>query len=89
MAKIKPTDDPEVRAFSELSDTGMLWFINRSVFHPLGYALALHMDDEGETIGWLLLGDGTESWSFSEHADDECFRKVHEFIGAHRSEEAP
>lgn len=49
------------REFSELKDTGLLWLINRVVFHPRGYALALYSEN-GKAVGWKLLGDGTEVW---------------------------
>lgn len=60
--------------FSELSDTGVLWMINRTLFHPRGYALGLTED------GWVLLGDGSEVWSFSPEDDDECFGRFKKFI---------
>jgi len=60
------------RPFSELRDTGLLWLINRVVFHPRGYALALHYDDLGEEpTGWGLMGDGTEPWSMGDMPEDE------------------
>lgn len=56
------------RPFHEMRDSGLLWLINRAVFHPRGYALALHFEGEppelGECIGWSLLGDGAEPWIF-------------------------
>lgn len=52
------------RPFHELRDEGLLWLINTSVFHPRGYALALHLNDDGEATGWTLLGDGSEAWTF-------------------------
>ena len=53
------------RPFSELRDTGLLWLFNRVVFHPRGYALAIHSDAErdGSALGWSIMGDGTEPWS--------------------------
>jgi len=60
------------RPFSELRDTGLLWLINRVVFHPRGYALALHSDGVGgEYTGWSLMGDGTEPWSMGDMPEDE------------------
>lgn len=52
------------RPFAELLSTGLLWLINTTVFHPRGFALALHLDDQGAAIGWSLQGDGTEPWVF-------------------------
>lgn len=39
---------------------GLLWLVNASVFHPRGFAMAIN--DEANT--WVLMGDGTEPWSF-------------------------
>jgi len=54
------------RPFHELRDTGLLWLINTTVFHPRGYALSITLDDDGVATGWGLLGDGTERWAYSE-----------------------
>jgi hypothetical protein len=68
--------DPEAvlddgRPFCELRDTGLLWLINRTVFHPRGFALALMYDEPGQAeggnvTGWQLYGDGTEPWSMGD-----------------------
>lgn len=44
----------------KLRADGLLWLINRAVFHPRGYALGAD-DDSAELI---LYGDGKEPWSF-------------------------
>lgn len=44
-----------------LHDDGLLWLINRVVFHPRGFAL-------GHTQGtdtFTLIGDGSEPWHFA------------------------
>lgn len=61
---------PKVRPFSELMDSGLLWLINRVVFHPRGFALGIN--DEG----WTLQGDGASPWSFTDDMDQEKFTKV-------------
>lgn len=53
----------------DLRDDGLLWLINRVVFHPRGFGLAMVIDDAGSCLGWQLQGDGTEPWSFP--VDDE------------------
>jgi hypothetical protein len=55
----------EGRPFRELRTTGLLWLINATTFHPRGYALALHLDENGDVTGWSILGDGSEPWYFS------------------------
>lgn len=62
-------DEIRIRPWTELRDSGLLWLINRSVFHPQGLALGIAFTDDGEAIGWSLLGDGSEPMWFS--PDDE------------------
>ena len=74
------------RSFAELREHGLLWLINRVVFHPRGFALALHVNDDGETVtGWSMLGDGCESWNYAESIDeDEAFLAVEAFLSSLR-----
>lgn len=86
MSDYIPEPDRPVHPFSDLSDTGLLWLINRVVFHPRGFALALHLDRQvdGEPApGWQLLGDGAEVWAFTGGHEDERFAAVQEFLGRH------
>ena len=62
----------EPRHLGELRESGLLWLINRQVFHPRGFALGLIYRD-GEAIGWALLGDGKEPWRFEDDGEDELF----------------
>lgn len=65
------------RPFSELVDEGLLWLINVTVFHPRGYALALHFDDGGDVTGWSLRGDGGEAWVMPDGPEnDQLMRKA-------------
>lgn len=77
------------RPFAELREHGLLWLINRTVFHPRGYALAVHVADDGETVtGWSMQGDGTESWNYAESVDeDESFRAVEAFLASLRPQD--
>lgn len=69
------------RPFADLRSTGLLWLINTSVLHPRGYALALHYDDDGNAVGWSLLGDGTEAYQFDDDKRvDECFNAIKELM---------
>lgn len=64
------------RPLTDLSATGLLWLINRVVFHPRGFALFLAVDD-GQVTGWGLHGDGTEVWHFADAArEDRHFANV-------------
>lgn len=57
------------RPLTELRDSGLLWLINRVVFHPRGFVLALVMRDR-QCVGWRLLGDGSEVWRFDGDEDE-------------------
>lgn len=71
----------QARPFVELTDSGLLWLINRVVFHPRGFALALVIRD-GVAVGWNLLGDGSEVWRF-EGNEDHSFDQVMETFRQH------
>lgn len=47
---------------------GILWMINKAIFHPRGFALAV--DERGE---FYIQGDGTEVWRFADENDEEGF----------------
>lgn len=64
---------PEIRPWSELRDSGLLWLINRAVFHPRGFALTMVKRD-GMDVGWYLQGDGREVWQMAGDEDDEFAR---------------
>lgn len=73
--------DRTMQPFSKLREWGLLWLINRVVFHPRGHALAFRIDDEtGEPTGWRLLGDGSEVFTFGDEADHEEFARVRDFF---------
>lgn len=52
----------------DLQGHGLLWLINRTVFHPRGYALGYDADS-GD---FVLLGDGSEPWTFCGDGSDEA-----------------
>lgn len=58
----EPRYEPGPRAAVpvHLRGDGVLWMVNRTVFHPRGFALAL----DSETGDLTLLGDGSEPWSY-------------------------
>jgi hypothetical protein len=74
---------PVDRPFEELSDSGLLWLINRVVFHPRGFALAITVTDDGEATGWSLMGDGSEQWRYGDDEDDK-FRRAEATLNAQR-----
>lgn len=52
----------------DLRADGLLWLINRCVFHPRGYALGMDKD----TGDFVLLGDGSEPFTFPGNGADEA-----------------
>ena len=64
--------DGEIRPLDELRSSGLLWLVNRVVFHPRGFALALNLNDDGNVDGWQLVGDGTEVWSYAPDVDEDA-----------------
>lgn len=66
----------------DLREDGLLWLINRVIFHPRGYALAMEMRDGEYTGRWLLQGDGSEIWRFEGVDEDEKLRRVTAVLGA-------
>jgi hypothetical protein len=46
---------------ADLMDQGVLWAVNRAVFHPRGFALKLHVEGRN-VLGWSIEGDGSEPW---------------------------
>jgi hypothetical protein len=79
----------------DLADTGLLWLINRVVFHPRGWALALHIDTYGKATGWSLLGDGIEPWSMGDdptgtgRTETEILARVEALLAPHPAEPLP
>jgi hypothetical protein len=59
--------------FARLSEYGVLWLLNKAVFHPRGFALSLiYEDGKNEPRGWSIEGDGSEVWSFGGDIDEEA-----------------
>jgi hypothetical protein len=60
----------------DLRSDGLLWLINRCVFHPRGYALGY--DEEQRTF--CLLGDGTEPWEFPAAGNIAVLKRLKELM---------
>jgi len=59
-----PAEEHEV----DLVDSGLLWLINRQVFHPRGFALSY----DPETGAFYLNGNGVDVWSYAEDVDENA-----------------
>lgn len=66
----------ELLPASALIDTGLLWLINKVVFHPRGFAMAV----DRYTNQWQLWGNGDEPWGFESKVNDEKFIMVEKFL---------
>lgn len=74
-----------VHSFHELRDTGVLWLINRALFHPRGFAIALDYlnGPDSEPTGWSIhaAGEGeTFTFELEPGFDDERFRAVEQLL---------
>jgi hypothetical protein len=66
-----------LQPLSELRGSGLLWLINRVVFHPRGLALALYQEEDGEITGWQLIAAGEgEPFSFTNRDDETGYRRA-------------
>ncbi|MDG9703753.1 hypothetical protein [Streptomyces sp. DH37] len=65
-----------MRPLEELVGSGLLWLINRVVFHPRGVALGLNITPGGRVTGWHLLPSPGEPWRFTEPADNDGFLRA-------------
>ena len=79
--------DDKARPWAELLDAGVLWAINRTVFHPRGFALAIEaVAETGEVTGWSLQGDGSEPWKFNDDGmEDARFAAFEALLAGRRS----
>jgi len=87
--RVEPAHDRDARPFRELmEDTGLLWLINRMVFHPRGFALALVFadDERHEPVGWQLVGNGTQVWVYD---PAELATEAERFAAATRTFDEP
>lgn len=80
-ARMRPLDD--------LRSTGLLWLINRVVFHPRGYAIALHYEGD-QVVGWSLVGDGSEAWRYgmTDAEERDVFERAEATLRAARGDQA-
>ncbi|MFD9107149.1 hypothetical protein [Streptomyces bottropensis] len=76
--------EPDFRPLLELSESGLLWLINRTVFHPRGLALALYQEGD-QARGWkLLTAAADEPFAFTDDVDNEGFRRAEATLRAAR-----
>jgi hypothetical protein len=65
-------DLPVVVLGQSLRPSGLLWLINRMVFHPRGFMLGeVTLEDGG--VAFTLQGDGSEPFYFPPELEDELF----------------
>jgi hypothetical protein len=82
LSRDSAASSPDYRPLLELSDSGLLWLINRVAFHPRGVALALHEEGRG-VLGWSLIAAAEgEPFSFPEPVDNDGFRRAEETLRA-------
>lgn len=64
----------------DLQEDGILWMINRTIFHPRGFALAI-TEDKTDLV---LLGDGQEVWNYTKEGEDGRFEKFEAMLQRRR-----
>lgn len=76
------SDNKELRvySFNEFEQSGLLWLINRLVFHPRGYTFGLVPDKNGNMIGWAVVGDGKKCQRFDPGMDELGFLAAETFL---------
>lgn len=78
----------QARLFSELRDSGLLWLINRVVFHPRGLAFAVHADETGAVHGWSLHANTErDPWQFDIPTDSDGHARAEATIAAALTDE--
>jgi hypothetical protein len=66
--------DPKGRPFYEMRETGVMWAINRVLFHPRGFALSFAVEKGTENVtGWQIVGHGNEVVAFTNGDEDVEF----------------
>jgi hypothetical protein len=78
---------PAARPFAELADSGLLWLVNRVVFHPRGFALGLVVNGAGEATGWRLAGDGSRALAMD--GGEPEFARAEAALAAARADPVP
>lgn len=73
----------------DLRDDGVLWAINKAVFHPRGFALAVDTNVDVDTQRLFLMGDGTEPWSYENGIDNEKFDAFNALLARASAESPP
>ncbi len=85
-ASTTEADTDVLHTFNEMRELGLLYLINKAVFHPRGFALAFSYSDDDTLLGWQILGDGTEAWGMANVLDETLFPAVEEFLNSLRPE---
>ena len=80
MKDVKWTNSKATFPFDSLGDSGMLWLINATVFHPRGLALTVHFDINGKATSWGLTGEGDEPFVVSNALAVERFKLAKAFL---------
>lgn len=74
------SDDFTMYTFNDLENSGLLWMINRFIFHPRGFTFGLVPDEHGNIIGWTVLGDGKTCQRFLPDMDEMGFLTSETFL---------
>lgn len=87
LPKVSTQKSPKFFSWNDFRAKGLLWLINRVVFHPRGRALALVLDDHGNAMGWQLYGTGKEVWAYDHEEEKSLFLAAEETLRVEMGEE--
>ena len=79
-----PVRQPETKA--KFREDGILWMLNRTVFHPRGFALGYDPGSHEMT----LYGDGKVPWNYApsmNEIEDELFTNFEKLLETQRNKE--
>ena len=82
MSEISRDTDGVRKVPIDFRKDGFLWYINRSLLHPRGFALAY----TEETGTFELWGNGDEPWEFGDVDENELFRALESKLAEVRDE---
>ena len=66
--------------FSELRDSGLLWWLNTKALHPYGLNLGLSIDDSGEIVGYTIHQSDEGPWEYDEEFETEAKENFARFL---------
>ncbi len=75
-----------MKNLTDFRNAGLVWAINKSLFHPYGFSMEVKFNDKtGEIVGWDITGDGSKPFFYSQEIEKAGFAKFSKFIEEQRT----